>query len=67
MEKAASCHKVDGLVASLLSFCSIQSSLGVREFHAAGEERKRGSRCEHAAYLIRHVLEALNSTEDRAN
>ena len=25
------------------------------------------SRCEHAAYLIRHILEALNSTEDGTN
>ena len=37
--KAASCYKADRLVASLLSFCSVQSLLAVREFHAAGEER----------------------------
>ena len=43
VEKAASCYKADRLVASLLSFRSIQSSLAVRKFHAAGEEHcKRG-------------------------
>ena len=36
--KAASCYKADWLVASLLCFRSIQSSLAVREFRAAGEE-----------------------------
>ena len=36
-EKAVSCYKADQLIALLLSFCSIQSSLAVREFHAAGE------------------------------
>ena len=38
VEKAVSCYKVDRLVASLLSFRSVQSSLAVREFCAAGEE-----------------------------
>ena len=38
MEKAVSCYKANLLVASLLSFRSIQSSLAVHEFHAAGEE-----------------------------
>ena len=38
MEKAVTCYKVDWLVASLPSFCCIQSSLPVREFCAAGEE-----------------------------
>ena len=43
VEKAASCYKVNRLVASLLSFRSVQSSLAVREFRAAWEERcKRG-------------------------
>ena len=43
VEKAVSCYGADQLVASLLSFCSVQSSLAVREFHAAGEECcKRG-------------------------
>ena len=45
VEKAASCYKVDGLVASLLSFHSVQSLLAVHKFHAAGEECcKRGHR-----------------------
>ena len=38
VEKAASCYKADRLVTPLLSFRSIQSSLAVHEFHAAGEE-----------------------------
>ena len=38
VEKAVSFYKVDRLVTSLPSFCSIQSSLAVREFCAAGEE-----------------------------
>ena len=43
LEKAALCYKADQLVASLLSFRSIQSSLAVCEFRAAGEKRcKRG-------------------------
>ena len=43
VEKAASCYKADRLIASLLSFHSIQSSLAVCEFRPAGEERcKRG-------------------------
>ena len=45
VEKAASCYKVDRLVASLLSFCSVQLSLAVCKFRVAGEERcKRGHR-----------------------
>ena len=32
VEKAVSCYKADRLVASLLSFRSVQSSLAVREF-----------------------------------
>ena len=45
VEKAVSCYKVDKLVASLLSFRSVQSSLAVCEFRAAGEECcKRGHR-----------------------
>ena len=45
VEKAASCYKADRLVASLLSFCSVQSSLAVCEFHAAVEDScKRGHR-----------------------
>ena len=39
VEKAVLCYKADRLVASLPSFCSIQLSLVVHEFHAAGEER----------------------------
>ena len=39
VEKAVSCYKTDRLVASLLSFRSVQSSLAVCEFRAAGEER----------------------------
>ena len=43
VEKAVLCYKVDRLVALLLSFRSVPSSLAVREFCAAGEERcKRG-------------------------
>ena len=43
VEKAASCYKADRLVALLLSFRSVQLSLAVREFRAAGEECcKRG-------------------------
>ena len=42
VEKAVWCYKVDQLVASLLSFHSVQSSPAVREFRAAREER-----CEH--------------------
>ena len=43
VEKAVLCCKADRLVASLPSFCNIQPSLAVHEFHAAGEERcKRG-------------------------
>ena len=40
VEKAVSCYKADRLVTSLLhvSFHSIQSSLAVRKFRAAGEE-----------------------------
>ena len=38
MEKAVSWYKADGLVASLLSFHSVQSSIAPREFRAAGEE-----------------------------
>ena len=42
MEKTVSFYKTD-LVASLSSFHCVQSSLAVREFRAAGEERcKRG-------------------------
>ena len=37
MEKAVLCYKVDQLIASLPSFRSVQSSLAVREFHAAGK------------------------------
>ena len=45
VEKAASCYKADPLVASLLSFHSAQSSLAIRKFRVAGEERcKRGHR-----------------------
>ena len=36
-EKAVSCYKADRLIALLLSFCSVQSSLVVHEFRAAGE------------------------------
>ena len=39
VENAVSCYKADRLVASLLSFCSVQSSPAVREFRAAREER----------------------------
>ena len=39
VEKAVSCYKADRLVAPLLSFCSVQSSLAVHEFRAAREER----------------------------
>ena len=43
VEKAVSCYKADWLVASMLSFHSIQSSLTVRESCVAGEEHcKRG-------------------------
>ena len=38
VEKAVSCYKVDWLVASMLSFRSVQLSLTVRKFRAAGEE-----------------------------
>ena len=38
-KKAVLCYKADRLVASLPSFHSIQSSLAVREFHAAGKEQ----------------------------
>jgi len=39
VEKAVLHYKADRLVASMLSFRSVQSSLAVREFRAAGEER----------------------------
>ena len=39
MEKAVTCYKAYQLVASLPSFRSIQSSLAVRKFRAAGKER----------------------------
>ena len=43
VEKAVLCYKADRLVASLLSFCSVQSSLAVHKFRVAGEEHcKRG-------------------------
>ena len=43
MEKAISCYKADGLIASLPSFHSVQLSLAVRKFRAAGKECcKRG-------------------------
>ena len=49
MEKAVLCYKADRLVASLLGFRSIQSSLAVRKFRAAGEERcERGHGRVHA-------------------
>ena len=38
MENAASCYKVERLVALLPGFCSVQSSLAVRKFRAAGKE-----------------------------
>ena len=38
VEKAVSCYNADRLVASLPSFHSVQSSLAVRKFHAAGKE-----------------------------
>ena len=45
VEKALSCYREDRIVSSLLSFCSVKSSLAVRKFCAAGEERcKRGHR-----------------------
>ena len=39
VEKAVSCYKADQLVASLPSFRSVQSSLAVRKYCAAGKER----------------------------
>ena len=39
MEKTVPCYKVDSLVALMLSFRSVQSSLAICEFRAAGEER----------------------------
>ena len=39
VEKDVSCYKADQLVASLLSFRSVQSSPAVHEFRAAREER----------------------------
>ena len=39
VEKAVSCYKADRLVASLPSFRSVQLSLAVRKFCAAGKER----------------------------
>jgi len=39
VEKAVSCYRADRLLASLLSFCSIQSSLSVCEFRVTGKER----------------------------
>ena len=39
VDKADSCYKGDLLVASLLNFRSIQLSLAVHKFHAAGKER----------------------------
>ena len=46
VEKAVSCYKVDRLIASLLSFRSVQLSLAVHEFRAAGEERCKRGVCE---------------------
>ena len=39
VEKAILCYKLDRLIASLLSFSSIQSLLAICKFCAAGEER----------------------------
>ena len=52
VEKAVSCHKADRLVASLLSFRSVQSSPPVREFHAAREERCEPSHRQVCANLM---------------
>ena len=45
VEMVVSCYKADWLIASLLSFHTIQLSLAVHEFRAAGEERcEQGNR-----------------------
>ena len=38
VEKAVSCYKANRLIASLLGFCSVQSSLAAHKFRAAEEE-----------------------------
>jgi len=61
VEKAVSCYKANRLIASLLSFRSVQSSLAVCEFRAAGEEcYKQGygqRRCEQTFDAWCHVAE----------
>ena len=57
VEKAVSCYKADRLVASLPSFRSVQSSLAVRKFCAAGKERcERGHRQACAKPLMPDVM-----------
>ena len=45
VEKAVSCYKADRLVASLLSFRSVQSSLAVREFQWKNAASKATGGC----------------------
>ena len=52
VEKDVSCYKADQLVASLLSFRSVQSSPAVREFRAAREERCEPSHGQVCANLM---------------
>ena len=51
VEKAVLCYKADRLVAALLSFRSIQSSLAVCKFCAAGEEHCERGRWQVCANL----------------
>ena len=52
VEKAVLCYKADRFVASLLSFCSVQSLPAVREFRAAREEHCEPSHGQVCANLM---------------
>ena len=52
VEKAVSCYKANQLVASLLSFCSVQSLTVVRKFRAVREERCKPSHGQVCANLM---------------
>ena len=55
VEKTVSCYKADRLVASLLSFRSVQSSPTVREFRAARAERCEPGHGQVCANLMSYV------------
>ena len=61
VEKAVSCYKADRLIASLLSFHSIQSSPAVREFRAAREERGEPSHRQVCVNLMSWRLKSIRA------